>query len=268
MNDTVLRVENISKHFPRTGYALKNVSLEVKKGEVICLIGPSGSGKSTFLRCINLLEHISEGSIEFKGEYIGRESVQDSKSLEKKAQKRQKKMKRKDSLHAHLARERIGMVFQNFNLFSHLSILDNVCLAPCKVKKEPLDQAQKKAKALLERVGLFNKQNDYPSELSGGQQQRVAIARALAMDPELLLFDEPTSALDPETIKEVLDVMQTLAVEGRTMLIATHEMGFAKAVSDRVCFMDSGQIIESGIPQDFFAQPKEERTREFLSHIL
>ncbi|ABQ46355.1 ABC transporter related protein [Thermotoga petrophila RKU-10] len=239
---TVLKVEDLHKYFGKL-YVLKGIDLEVKKGEVISIIGPSGSGKSTFLRCINLLEEYQQGKIYFKGELITHRNI-------------------------NRIRSSIGMVFQQFNLFPHLSVLNNLILAPMKVKNMPKDEAVEKARKLLERVGLIEKINEKPGNLSGGQQQRVAIARALMMDPELMLFDEPTSALDPELVKEVLDVIKDLAQSGMTMLIVTHEMRFARDVSDRVVFMDDGRIVEMGPPEKIFSNPENERTREFLEHFL
>ncbi|KHC90394.1 ABC transporter [Thermotoga sp. Mc24] len=239
---TVLKVEGLHKYFGKL-YVLKGIDLEVKKGEVISIIGPSGSGKSTLLRCINLLEEYQQGKIYFKGELITHRNI-------------------------NRIRSSIGMVFQQFNLFPHLSVLNNLILAPMKVKNMPKDEAVEKARKLLERVGLIEKINEKPGNLSGGQQQRVAIARALMMDPELMLFDEPTSALDPELVKEVLDVIKDLAQSGMTMLIVTHEMRFARDVSDRVVFMDDGRIVEMGPPEKIFSNPENERTREFLEHFL
>lgn len=225
--------------------ALDDVSLDVEKGEVVLIIGPSGSGKSTLLRCVNRLETPDSGTIR-----IGDDEV--------------------TARHADLRRIRqeAGMVFQSFNLFAHLSILDNVSLAPRLVRKVPAAEARDRARELLARVGLADKADRFPRQLSGGQQQRAAIARALAMTPQALLFDEPTSALDPEMIKEVLDVMTSLAADGMTMLVVSHEMGFARAAADRVVFMDRGRIVETGTPGDLFSSPKEERTRLFLEHIL
>ncbi|MGQ9616304.1 MAG: amino acid ABC transporter ATP-binding protein [Spirochaetota bacterium] len=226
-------------------YALRNVSLKVYRGEVVLIIGPSGSGKSTLLRCINRLEELTAGSI-----WIDDICVSDPGTDIRKV------------------REEIGMVFQSFNLFPHLDALHNVALAPIVVKGIPRDEAEESARALLRRVGLSDKEHSYPAQLSGGQQQRVAIARALAMNPHVMLFDEPTSALDPEMIKEVLDVMLALAKEGMTMLVVSHEMGFAKAAANRIIFMDEGEIIEEGPTEKLFNEPKEERTRRFLKHIL
>ncbi|MEW5814088.1 MAG: amino acid ABC transporter ATP-binding protein [Spirochaetota bacterium] len=239
-----VKIVNAYKNFGKV-QALKNASLEVHTGEVVLIIGPSGSGKSTMLRCINRLENLSSGEI-----WIDTDKVTDHKADIRKI------------------REEVGMVFQSFNLFPHLTALQNIALAPIIVKKIPKPEAHDKARKLLERVGLADKETSYPDQLSGGQQQRVAIARALAMNPKVMLFDEPTSALDPEMIKEVLDVMLFLAEEGMTMLVVSHEMGFAKAAADMVVFMDQGEIIERGPPQALFNSPKEERTRKFLQHIL
>ncbi len=225
--------------------ALRGVNLTVKKGEVVLIIGPSGSGKSTLLRSVNRLERLNSGHI-----YIDGESVTDPNS---------------DIRHI---REEVGMVFQSFNLFPHLSVVDNITLAPISVLKKSKEEATEVAKMLLAKVGLSDKEKAWPEQLSGGQQQRVAIARALAMNPKVMLFDEPTSALDPEMIKEVLDVMTELAREGMTMLVVSHEMGFARAAAHRIIFMDAGQIIEEAPPETFFTSPREERTRKFLEHIL
>jgi putative glutamine transport system ATP-binding protein len=224
---------------------LKNINLEIKSGEVVVIIGPSGSGKSTLLRCINRLETISEGELIVDG----------FKVHDKKTDINQ-------------LRQEIGMVFQHFHLYPHKTVLENITLAPVKVRKVKPEEAKETAMKLLEKVGIAEKANAYPSQLSGGQQQRVAIARGLAMKPKIMLFDEPTSALDPEMIGEVLDVMRTLAKEGMTMVVVTHEMGFAREVADRIIFMDEGQIIEEGSPKEFFENPKHERTRQFLSKIL
>lgn len=243
-----VEIKNLYKHFFVQGkkiVAVDGVSLNVKEGEVLFVIGPSGSGKSTLLRCINLLEQPSEGIIFIDGEEITN--------------------KKTDIC---LVREEVGMVFQGFNLFSHLSVLQNICLAPIKIKKEDKKEVRNHAMFLLDKVGLGDKANSIPSELSGGQQQRAAIARSLAMKPKLMLFDEPTSALDPETIKEVLTVMRQLAEEGMTMVIVSHEMGFAKTAANRVCFMDQGKIVEEASPIDFFDNPKTKRAEDFLSHIL
>ncbi len=224
---------------------LRGLNLEVHEGEVVCLIGPSGSGKSTFLRCINSLEQPTSGTV-IVDDYI----ITDK--------------------HANInkIRENIGMVFQQFNLFPHLNVLNNIMMAPIDRKKMDKATAEKKARTLLERVGLIDKANEYPSNLSGGQQQRVAIARALAMEPDLMLFDEPTSALDPEMVGEVLGVMRQLADEGMTMIIVTHEMNFAREVADRVIFMDEGVIVEEGKPEEVFTSPKQERTIAFLNKVI
>ena len=225
--------------------ALRGISITVRKGEVVLIIGPSGSGKSTLLRCINRLERLDSGEILIDGE-----SVTDP-----------------DADIRHI-REKVGMVFQSFNLFPHLTVLDNITLAPINVLKKSKEEAVDMARALLKKVGLLDKEKAWPEQLSGGQQQRVAIARALAMNPKVMLFDEPTSALDPEMIKEVLDVMTDLAHEGMTMLVVSHEMGFARAAANRIIFMDAGQIVEEAPPDTFFTSPREERTRRFLEHIL
>ncbi len=224
---------------------LRGLNLEVHEGEVVCLIGPSGSGKSTFLRCINSLEQPTSGTV----------IVDDYKITDKHA-------------NINKIRENIGMVFQQFNLFPHLNVLNNIMMAPIDRKKMDKATAEKKARTLLERVGLIDKANEYPSNLSGGQQQRVAIARALAMEPDLMLFDEPTSALDPEMVGEVLGVMRQLADEGMTMIIVTHEMNFAREVADRVIFMDEGVIVEEGKPEEVFTSPKQERTIAFLNKVI
>jgi polar amino acid transport system ATP-binding protein len=252
----VLRAVDVRKSFGRLE-VLKGVDLEVGRGEVVCVIGPSGSGKSTFLRCINHLEKIDSGRIEVNGHLIGYRE-QDGKLVE-------------DSERS-IARQRaeIGMVFQRFNLFPHKTALENVIEAPVRVRKIPKERAIAAGEMLLERVGLAEKRDVYPGKLSGGQQQRVAIARALAMSPALMLFDEPTSALDPEVTGEVLDVMEELArgVEGMTMIVVTHEMGFARKAADRMAMMDDGRLIEEGPPEHFFSAPREERTKQFLSKIL
>ncbi|MDA3958124.1 amino acid ABC transporter ATP-binding protein [Oceanispirochaeta sp.] len=225
--------------------ALNGTSLEIKSGEVVLIIGPSGSGKSTLLRSVNRLEVLTSGEI-----FIDGDSVTNPDS------------------DIRLIREEVGMVFQDFNLFPHLSVLENISISPRQVKKEPKESALQNAMRLLKQVGLEEKAESYPGELSGGQKQRVAIARALAMNPKVMLFDEPTSALDPEMVKEVLDVMLDLAKNGMTMMVVSHEMGFARAAADRVIFMDEGQIVEEGTPSDLFDHPKEERTKQFLKHIL
>jgi len=239
-----VRILDAHKRFGRLE-AVRGATLEVQKGEVVLVIGPSGSGKSTLLRCVHRLEHLNSGQI-----WIDDELVSDP---------------RLDVRHI---REEVGMVFQSFNLFPHLTAMGNITIGPRIVKKMPREQAEAIGLRLLERVGLSDKVKAYPDQLSGGQQQRVAIARALAMNPKVMLFDEPTSALDPEMIKEVLDVMVQLARDGMTMLVVSHEMGFARAAAHKVVFMDNGEIIESGPPEELFTHPREERTRKFLQHIL
>ena len=240
----MINIENLSKNFGNLK-VLKNISTTINKGEVISIIGPSGSGKSTFLRCLNKLEEPTEGHI-----YIDDMDLMDKNTDINKI------------------RERVGMVFQHFNLFPHMTVLENLILSPTIVKKETKEEAEKYALYLLQKVGLSDKANSYPNQLSGGQKQRIAIARALAMKPEVILFDEPTSALDPEMIKEVLDVMRDLAKEGMTMLIVTHEMGFARNVGNRILFMDNGEIIEDCSPKDFFENPTNERIKDFLNKVL
>ncbi|WP_339017624.1 amino acid ABC transporter ATP-binding protein [Fusobacterium animalis] len=240
----MINVKNLSKNFGNLK-VLKNISTTINKGEVISIIGPSGSGKSTFLRCINKLEEPTEGHI-----YIDGMDLMDKNTDINKI------------------RERVGMVFQHFNLFPNMTVLENLTLSPTIVKKESKEEAEKYALYLLQKVDLSDKANSYPNQLSGGQKQRIAIARALAMKPEVILFDEPTSALDPEMIKEVLDVMRNLAKEGMTMLIVTHEMGFARNVGNRILFMDNGEIIEDCSPKDFFENPTNERIKDFLNKVL
>jgi polar amino acid transport system ATP-binding protein len=254
MSDTVMEAVDVHKSFGRLE-VLKGVSLGVSKGETVCIIGPSGSGKTTFIRCINHLEKIDDGRITVNGHLIGY---------------RQRNGKLVEDSEASIAKQRtqIGMVFQRFNLFPHKTALENVTEAPTRVLGTPRDQAKDEALRLLTRVGLADKCDTYPGKLSGGQQQRVAIARALAMKPALMLFDEPTSALDPEVTGEVLDVMEELAQEGMTMIVVTHEMGFARKAADRVVMMDGGVIIEEGTPEHFFEAPEHERTKQFLSKIL
>lgn len=239
--EVILEVKNISKSYDDIS-VFENISLTVKKGEVVVIVGPSGCGKSTFLRCINALENIQEGEILLDGEAID----PSSKDLSK-------------------IREKVGMVFQSYDLFPHLTILQNLMLAPVKVKKTPKAEAEKEALQLLDRVGLLSKKDNYPRQLSGGQKQRVAIVRALMMHPEILLLDEITAALDPEMVREVLDVVLSLAKEGRTMVIVTHEMQFARAVADRMVFIDGGRIVEEAGAQEFFDDPKTERLRKFLN---
>lgn len=240
----MIKVEDLKKSFG-DNEVLKNINLEVNKQEVVVVIGPSGSGKSTLLRCINLLETITSGHV-----YIEGTDIADKKANINKI------------------RQDVGMVFQQFNLFPHMTVLDNIMLAPTKVKKVSKEQAKEKALELLSKVGLAEKADAYPDSLSGGQKQRIAIARALAMEPKMMLFDEPTSALDPEMVGEVLDVMKQLAKDGMTMVVVTHEMGFAREVGDRVIFMDGGYIIEENEPRQLFEHPQEERTKAFLSKIL
>lgn len=240
----MIRVEHLYKSYGQLE-VLKDISTTIKKGEVIAVIGPSGSGKSTFLRCLNLLEEPTKGAI-----YIEGKNLMDDKT------------------DINIIRRDVGMVFQHFNLFPHKTVLENLTLAPMKVKNAKKDEIEAKAIMLLEKVGLKEKASAYPNQLSGGQKQRIAIARALAMDPKVILFDEPTSALDPEMIKEVLDVMKDLADEGMTMIIVTHEMGFAKNVADRVFFMDRGTILEDTTPEELFNNPQHERTKEFLNKVL
>ena len=242
--EVLLSAKGLQKRFG-TLDVLRGVDVDIHGGEVVVVIGPSGSGKSTFLRCLNLLETPTGGDIVFEGVSI----LGAGKGINK-------------------LRERMGMVFQQFNLFPHLSVLENVCIAPMKVKKTPRAKAEARAMELLSRVGLSDKAKAYPSQLSGGQRQRVAIVRALAMDPDVMLFDEPTSALDPEMVGEVLDVMKRLAEDGMTMVVVTHEMGFAREVGDRVLFMDGGQVIEEGTPAQIFGAPRERRTQDFLSKLL
>ena len=242
----IIKAINVEKHYNQgTIHALDGVTASIEKGEVVCIIGPSGSGKSTFLRCLNLLEKPTSGSIFFEGVDI----------TAKKA-------------NINLHRQKMGMVFQHFNLFPHMTILKNMTLAPMKLHGKSKEEAEAMAMSLLNRVGLGDRANAYPSQLSGGQKQRVAIVRALCMEPEVMLFDEPTSALDPEMVGEVLDVMKGLAKEGMTMVLVTHEMGFAKEVADRVIFMADGKIVEEGTPAEIFTNPKQPRTKDFLAKVL
>ena len=240
----MIRVSNLHKSFGKND-VLKGIDEHIEKGEVVVVIGPSGSGKSTFLRCLNLLEEPTSGKIIFEDNDITDKKVDINK-----------------------IREKMGMVFQQFNLFPHKTVLENLTIAPIKVKGLSKAEAEKKAMELLERVGLSNKAKAYPSSLSGGQKQRIAIARALAMEPDVMLFDEPTSALDPEMVGEVLNVMKDLAKEGMTMVVVTHEMGFAREVGDRILFMDGGNIVEQGTPEEIFDNPKNPRTKDFLSKVL
>ncbi|MBT3153419.1 amino acid ABC transporter ATP-binding protein [Streptomyces sp. CHD11] len=250
----MVKSEGVHKSFGAV-QVLKGIDLEVRNGEVFCLIGPSGSGKSTFLRCINHLEKINAGRLYVDGELVGYR------------QKGDKLYELKDSEVA-LQRRDIGMVFQRFNLFPHMTAVENVMEAPVQVRGVSRGQARERAMSLLERVGLGDKAKNYPSQLSGGQQQRVAIARALAMDPKLMLFDEPTSALDPELVGDVLDVMRDLAESGMTMVVVTHEMGFAREVGDSLVFMDDGVVVEAGNPREVLTDPQHERTKSFLSKVL
>lgn len=250
----MIRLENVYKNFG-TLEVLKGIKLSVEKGEVVCIIGPSGSGKSTLLRSLNHLEEITSGRIFIKNELIY--DRKDDKDIFKPSQHRISEVC-----------SEIGMVFQRFNLFPHMTVLENIMLAPRVVKKAPQSSIREYAMYLLDKVGLSDKWDVYPSKLSGGQQQRVAIARALAMKPEIMLFDEPTSALDPELVSEVLEVMRSLAMEGMTMLVVTHEMGFAKEVANRVIFMDNGEVIEENTPESLFENPVKDRTKAFLSKII
>ena len=243
-NETILKVENLKKSFGDIE-VLNGINTEIKKGEVVVVIGPSGCGKSTFLRCLNLLENPTGGKITFDGADI----------TDKKA-------------NINIHRQKMGMVFQQFNLFPHMTILKNMTLSPIKLLKKPKEEAEKQAMELLKMVGLDDRADAYPSQLSGGQKQRVAIVRALCMQPDVMLFDEPTSALDPEMVGEVLGVMKDLAESGMTMVVVTHEMGFAKEVADRVMFMCDGNIEEEGTPEEVFSNPKSERTKQFLSCVL
>jgi len=250
----MVRAEGVRKRFGRLE-VLKGIDLEVRRGEVMCMLGPSGSGKSTFLRCINHLEEINAGRLSVDGELVGyRESGGKLYELHEREVARK--------------RAEIGMVFQHFNLFPHMTALDNVTLAPIRVKGVPRSDARNRGQQLLQRVGLGDKLDSYPVALSGGQQQRVAIARALAMEPKLMLFDEPTSALDPELVGDVLDAMRQLAREGMTMIVVTHEMGFAREVADTVVFIDAGVVVEYGPPAQVLSSPRHERTRAFLSKVL
>lgn len=242
--DVIIQVKGLKKNFG-TLEVLKGVDMEIDRGEVVVVIGPSGSGKSTFLRCLNLLETPTAGDIRFHGGSILRKDMK-----------------------LDMYREKFGMVFQLFNLFDNLSVLDNVSIGPRKVKKAGKEEADRRAMELLKRVGLEDKAGSYPSQLSGGQKQRVAIARTLAMDPEVILFDEATSALDPEMVGEVLQIMRQLAEDGMTMVVVTHEMGFAREVGDRVVFMDGGYVVEEGNPKDVISSPQHKRTRDFLSKML
>ena len=244
--DIIISVKELEKHFDEGKLkALRGVSADIKRGEVVVVIGPSGSGKSTFLRCLNLLEEPTKGTVTVEGVNITDPKVNINKH-----------------------REKMGMVFQHFNLFPHMTILKNMTLAPRKLLKKSKAEAEAKAMSLLQRVGLADRANAYPSQLSGGQKQRIAIVRALCMEPQVMLFDEPTSALDPEMVGEVLDVMKQLAHEGMTMVVVTHEMGFAREVADRVIFMDEGKIVEEGTPEEIFNNPQQPRTQDFLKKVL
>jgi polar amino acid transport system ATP-binding protein len=254
MTKSMVEARGVRKHFGRLE-VLRGVDMTVHEGEVLCLIGPSGSGKSTFMRCINHLEKIDGGELEVDGQLVGYRQ-----SGNRLFELRDREVSR--------MRAQIGMVFQRFNLFPHMSVLDNVMCGPLWVKKSSSDKTREQARRLLERVGLSDKVDNYPSQLSGGQQQRVAIARALAMDPKLMLFDEPTSALDPELVGDVLDVMRSLAEDGMTMIVVTHEMGFAREVGDSLVFMDGGVVLESGDPRAVLSSPQHDRTRAFLSKVL
>ena len=240
----MISVKGLKKNFGKLE-VLKGIDVEINRGDVVCVIGPSGSGKSTFLRCLNLLEEPSGGKIIFEGDDLTDKKVD-----------------------LNLHRQKMGMVFQQFNLFPHMTVLQNLTCAPMMLKKIPKDQAEKRATELLARVGLADRAAAYPRQLSGGQKQRVAIVRSLCMEPDVMLFDEPTSALDPEMVGEVLDVMKKLAAEGMTMVVVTHEMGFAREVSNRVLFLDDGLIVESGSPDDIFGAPKSERLKSFLAKVL
>ncbi|MCR8855224.1 amino acid ABC transporter ATP-binding protein [Lysinibacillus fusiformis] len=240
----MIKIENLHKYFGKLE-VLKGIDYEIQEKQVVCVIGPSGSGKSTFLRCINMLEEVTDGAI-----YIEDVKINDPKT------------------NINEIRAEVGMVFQQFNLFPHMNVIDNVTMAPMQIRKMSRSEAEELGHELLKKVGLDSKAYNYPEQLSGGQQQRVAIARALAMKPKAILFDEPTSALDPEMVKEVLDVMKNLAAEGMTMIVVTHEMGFAREVGDRVVFMDGGYIVEEGLPEELFGNPQNERTKAFLGKVL
>ena len=286
----ILAVRDLQKKFQKLE-VLKGVDLDVHQGDVVAIIGPSGCGKSTFLRCLNFLENPTSGQISFKNEVIYknerralRKKMKAMKAQDKKAVKtaeyqalleeytsiraEEKAIEKALNKNINLHRQKVGMVFQQFNLFPHLTVLKNITLAPMKLKKVPQEEAEKKAMELLEKIGLADKANAYPNTLSGGQKQRIAIVRALAMEPEVLLFDEPTSALDPEMVGEVLHLMTELAKEGRTMVVVTHEMGFAREVANRVIFMNEGVIKEENSPEEFFKNPKDERLKDFLSKVL
>lgn len=246
MSDNILiRVEGVTKQFGKATKALDNITQHISSGEVVVVVGPSGSGKSTFLRCLNLLEEPTEGHIYFEGQDITNPSTNINR-----------------------LRQKMGMVFQQFNLFPHMTIMKNLTLAPTRLLGKSKEEAENKAMELLERVGLADRADSYPTQLSGGQKQRIAIVRALCMEPDVMLFDEPTSALDPEMVGEVLEVMRSLAAENMTMVVVTHEMGFAKEVASRVIFMEKGRILEENTPNEFFANPKSDRLKEFLGKVL
>lgn len=242
MSEIILKVSHLNKSYDKENQVLKDISFSINKGEVVVIVGPSGCGKSTFLRCLNRLEDVDSGSIELKGQHYEREKKK-----------------------VHEFREKVGMVFQSYDLFPNMTIMNNLLLAPCKVQKRKKEEVEKKAEQLLERVGLLDKKDSYPRQLSGGQKQRVAIIRALLMGPEILLLDEITAALDPEMVREVLQVVLELAKSGMTMIIVTHEMTFARAVADRVVFMDKGQILEENSPENLFEHPETERAMAFLN---
>lgn len=245
-NEVLIRVRGLKKYYRGDRIkALDGVSIDIHKGEVVCIIGPSGSGKSTLLRSLNLLEVPTDGTIDFEGQIL----------TDKKTD-------------INMCRRKMGMVFQHFNLFPHMTVMRNMTLAPMKLLQKTQEEAEKRANELLTRVGLADRATSYPSQLSGGQKQRIAIVRAMAMDPDVILFDEPTSALDPEMVGEVLDLMKTLAEDGMTMVIVTHEMGFAREVADRIVFVDGGRILEEGTPAEFFSSPKNPRLKDFLSKVL
>lgn len=294
MNDKILSVKDLHKSF-KDLKVLQGVTIDINKGDVVAIIGPSGCGKSTFLRCLNMLETPTVGQIVLNGEYLYKNervylkremkallALKKQKLFDEEAQakykaveaeylalrKIEKEIEKQANKNIDKQRQKIGMVFQQFNLFPHLTVMQNITLAPMKLKKMPKEDAQKLALSLLEKVGLADKADAYPSTLSGGQKQRIAIVRALAMEPDVLLFDEPTSALDPEMVGEVLAVMSELAKEGMTMVVVTHEMGFAKEVANRVVFIDEGVIKEESAPSEFFGNPKNERLKEFLSKVL
>jgi polar amino acid transport system ATP-binding protein len=288
--EALLSVKNLHKSFGKLD-VLQGVTLDILSGDVVAIIGPSGCGKSTFLRCLNFLEDPTSGKISFKGDVIFKnerralkKQLKALKTQDKKAVKsaeyqailaeytalraEEKAIEKTLNQNINMHRQKVGMVFQQFNLFPHLTVLKNITLAPMKLKKVPQEEAEQKAMELLDKIGLADKANAYPATLSGGQKQRIAIVRALAMEPEVLLFDEPTSALDPEMVGEVLNLMTELAKEGRTMVVVTHEMGFAREVANRVIFMNEGVIKEENSPEEFFANPKDERLKDFLSKVL